>query len=177
MNSDVKTRKRPRQHQEADGDSGESLSRRKRPPCSYAHSATSYAPDLVNPVVKLANDVLWREFQTVGTEMMVSSAGRLICKCILVMFIVYTHCILYSLHMFSFMYMYMYMCSWSIQEVISTCCSLSEELGLHQHVFSPLSFHTSRQSAVQLQEGKQMGLSEAVQQKIHTKGVPASWWH
>ena len=87
MNSDVKTRKKPRQHQKADGDSGEQLSRMKRPPCSYAHSATSYAPaDLVNPVVKLANDVLWREFQTVGTEMMISSAGRLICKCILVMF-------------------------------------------------------------------------------------------
>ena len=81
MNSDVKIRMRPRQHQEADGDSGEPLSRRKRPPpCSYAHSATSYAPDTVNPVVKLANDVLWREFQTVGTEMMISSAGRLICK-------------------------------------------------------------------------------------------------
>ena len=100
MNSDVKIRMRPRQHQEADGDSGEPLSRRKRPPpCSYAHSATSYAPDTVNPVVKLANDVLWREFQTVGTEMMVSSAGRLICKCILVMFFV---CTLVS---------FMYMCS------------------------------------------------------------------
>ena len=168
MNSDVKTRKRPRQHQKADGDSGEQLSRMKRPPCSYAHSATSYAP--ADPVVKLANDMLWREFQTVGTEMMISSAGRLICKCILVMFFVYTHCILYFLCIFSFIYMY----SCSIQEVISTSCSLSEELGLHQHVFSPPSFHTSRQSAVQLQEGKQMGLSEAVQQKIYTKRVPAS---
>ena len=105
MNSDVKTRKRPRQHQEADGDSG---SRSKRPPCSYAHSATSYA---LNPVVKLANDVLWREFQTVGTEMMISSAGRLICKInvlILVIFIVYIHCILYSLRIYVLIHVYVY---------------------------------------------------------------------